>query len=224
MNVEILLLMLLTAVTLLGYMVAINTHGAARLTVSYFLATIILAGTVWATVQYVNTDINAKKNEELKSLELEKQKAEDQMKSREQQYSAAMRQSKEHMAAATRLNAMLQSANALATFMINTDLRDMSTDLDGLMARSVDTKKKCDQLSADFDKTKMTDTLFMESASIVKDGLKQLTEASQYYYLYFKAEDSAQEELRERIMRQKAKIAAETLQKAGSLITSLTSQ
>ncbi len=224
MSVEILLLILLAAVTLLAYMVAINSHGAARLAFSYFLATIILAGTVWATVQYVNTDINAKKIEELKRLELEKQKAEDQMKSREQEYSAAMRQNKEHMAAATRLNSALQAANSLATFMMNTDLRDMSTDLDGLIARSVDTKKKCDQLFAEFDKTKITDTLFVESGSLVKDGLKQLTEAAQYYYLYFKAEDSAQEELRERIMRQKAKMAAETLQKAGTLISSLTSQ
>jgi hypothetical protein len=224
MSVEILLLLVLAAVTLLAYMIAINSHGSARLAFSYLIATVILAGCVWATVQYVNSDQNAKKMEEFKRLESEKQKAEDQMKSQEQVYTAAMRQNKVRMAVATRLHDVLSNATGLATLMINTDLRDMSSDLDAMLARSVDTKRRCDQALADFDKTKVTDTLFTESASLIKEGLKQLADASQYYYLYFKAEDSAQEELRERIMRQKARIASETLQKATSLITSLTSQ
>jgi hypothetical protein len=223
MSVEILLLVVLAAVTLLAYMVAINSHGPTRLAFSYLIATLILAGSVWAVVQYVNSDINAKKMEEFKKLESEKQKAEDQVKSQEQQYSQAMRQSKEHMAVAARLHDVLTTATGLAAMMVNTDLHDMSTDLDAMVGRSVDTKRRCDELLADFDKSKITDTLFTESISLIKDGLKTLAEASQYYYLYFKAEDSAQEELRERIMRQKARIASETLQKASSLITNLTS-
>jgi hypothetical protein len=224
MSVEILLLVILAAMTLLAYMVAINSHGTTRLAFSYLIATVILAGTVWATVQYVNTDINGKRMEEFKRLESEKQKAEDQMKTQEQQYSTAMRLSKEHMAVAARLHDVLTNATGLATMMINADLHDMSSDLDVMLSRSVDTKRRCDQALEDFNKTKIADTLFSEGISLIKEGLKTLAEASQYYYLYFKAEDSAQEELRERIMHQKARIASETLQKAGSLITSLTSQ
>jgi hypothetical protein len=104
MSVEILLLVILAAMTLLAYMVAINSHGTTRLAFSYLIATVILAGTVWATVQYVNSDINGKRMEEFKRLESEKQKAEDQMKTQEQQYSTAMRLSKEHMAVAARLH------------------------------------------------------------------------------------------------------------------------
>ena len=138
MSVEILLLVVLAAVTLLAYMVAINSHGPARLAFSYLIATVILAGSVWATVQYVNTDINVKKMEEFKKLESEKQKAEDQMKSQEQQYSQAMRQNKEHLAIAARLHDAVNSANGLATLMINVDLRDMSSDLDAMIGRAVD--------------------------------------------------------------------------------------
>jgi hypothetical protein len=224
MSVEILLLVVLAAVTLLSYMIAINSHGSTRLAFSYLIATVILAGTVWATVQYVNTDLNAKKMEEFKRLESEKQKAEDQMKSQEQQYSAAIRQNKVHLATATRLNGILTTATGIATMLVNANPRDMDADLDVLLARSVDTKRRCDQVVAEFEKSKVTDSLFLESASLIKEGLKTLTEAAQYYYLYFKAEDDAQEELRERIMRQKARMASETLQKASSLITSLTSQ
>jgi len=224
MSVEILLLVLLAAMTLLAYMVAINSHGTTRLAFSYLIATVILAGSVWATVQYVNTDINAKKMEEFKRLESEKQKAEDQMRSQEQQYSAAMRLSKEHLAVAARLHDVLTNTTGLATMMVNANLHDMSYDLDALVARSIDTKRRCDQALEDFGKMKIADTLFSDAISLIKEGLKTLAEASKYYYLYFKAEDSAQEELRERIMHQKARIASETLQKASSLITSLTSQ
>jgi hypothetical protein len=224
MSVEILLLVILGAITLLSYMVAINSHGSTRLAFSYLIATVILAVSVWATVQYVNTDINAKKMEEFKKLESEKQKAEDQMKSQEQQYSQAMRLSKEHLAIAAHLRDVLTNANGLATSMVNTNLHDMSMDLDGLVGRSVDTKRRCDDALADFEKTRITDSLFGGSVALIRDGLKTLAEASQYYYLYFKAEDSAQEELRERIMRQKARLASETLQKAGSQINTLTSQ
>jgi len=224
MSIEVLLLVILAAVTLLAYMVAINSHGPTRLAFSYLIATVILAGSVWAIVQYVNSDINAKKMEEFKRLELEKQKAEDQVKSQQQQYSQAMRQSKEHVAMAARFHDILVTATGLATMIINTDLHDMSVDLDALIARSVDAKRRSEQIQADFDKIKTPDTLFAESISLMKDGLKTLSESAQYYYLYFKAEDSAQEELRERIMRQKARIASETLQKASTLVSSLSSQ
>ncbi len=83
MSVEILLLAVMGGITLLAYMVAINSHGPTRLSISYLIATVILAGTVWVTVQYVNNDQNIRNSEEVKRLEQEKQKAEEQICSRE---------------------------------------------------------------------------------------------------------------------------------------------
>ena len=91
MSIELLLLMLLGAVTLVAYMVALNSHGPKRLAVSYLIATAILIVSVWATVQYVNSGDNRKKMEEFRKLESEKQKAEDQMHSQEAAMQAAMR-------------------------------------------------------------------------------------------------------------------------------------
>lgn len=220
MSVEILLLVVLAELTLLAYIVAINSHGPTHLAFSYLLATIILAGSVWATVQYVNTGLNQKKMEEFKQLEMEKQKAEDQMRSGEKVQETL----KERLATAAKLNGIVTTGTAIATLMMNTDLRDMAADLDGLVGKSMDTKRRAEDLAGEFDKMKFSDDGFKESTNLIRDGLKVLAEAAQYFVLYYKAEDSAQEELRERIMRQKARQAHESLQKASSLIASLNTQ
>jgi hypothetical protein len=214
MSIELLLLMLLGAVTLVAYMVALNSHGPKRLAVSYLIATAILIVSVWATVQYVNSGDNRKKMEEFRKLESEKQKAEDQMHSQE----AAMRENKERLGLSARFNTIIARGAAIAATMINVNVRDMNTELDALLGKAAETKRKAEELSGDFDKIKVSDSLFFQSSSLIKEALKQLTEATQYYVLYYRAEDSAQEELRERIMRQKASGSHELLQKAGALI------
>jgi len=218
MSVEILLLIVLGAVTLVGYIVALNAQGPKRLAVSYLIATAILVVSVWATVQYVNSGDNRKKMEAFQKLESEKQKAEDLMHSQEAAMQVALRENKERLSIASRFNAVINRGTALASAMVNTNLRDMNSDVDALVGRASDSKRKAEDLAAEFDKMKVTDTLFFQSASLIKEALKQLSEAAQYYTLYYRAEDSAQEELRERIMRQKAGSSHDLLQKAGALI------
>jgi hypothetical protein len=219
MSIEVLLLIVLGALTLVAYIVALNSHGPTRLAISYLLATSILIATVWVTVQYVNSGDNRRKMEEFKKLETEKLKVEEQMQSQQAAMQQAIRENKERLAVAGRFNAIITKGTALATTMINVDLRDQSAELDMLVGRAADTKKKVEEMSGDFDKMKVSDTLFTQTQSLIKESVKQLTEAAQYYYLYFRAEDSAQEELRERIMRQKATEAHNLLQKASSLVT-----
>jgi hypothetical protein len=224
MSVDILLLVVMGGITLLAYMVAINSHGPTRLSISYLIATVILAGTVWMTVQYVNNDQNTRNREELKRLELEKQKAEDQMQSREQQYQSAMKENKERLGLAGKLNAVITSGTALATQLANMDMHDQSLELDGLVGRAAEAKRKCDDLAAEFGKIAVSDNVFAECANQIKEGLALLAESAQYSVLFYKAEDTAQEELRERIMRQKARNAHDSLQKAGSLIATINAQ
>ncbi|HUI92974.1 MAG TPA: hypothetical protein VLX68_12065 [Chitinivibrionales bacterium] len=224
MSVEILLLVVLAGITLLSYMVAINSHGPTRLSISYLIATVILAGTVWVTVQYVNNDQNARNREELKRLELEKNKAEEQARSKDQQLQNAMKENKDRAGMAAKLNAIISSGNTLASQMINTDLRDQSLELDALVGRAADTRRRSEDLATEFGKIAITDNAFSMSATQIKDALTLLTEASQYFVLYYKAEDSAQEELRERIMRSKARTARENLEKASAAIAAINTQ
>jgi hypothetical protein len=218
MNIELLLLMVLAGLTLLAYMVALNSHGTTRLAISYLMATVILVGSVWATVQYVNSGDNRRKMEEFRRLESEKQKAEEQVHSQEAAMQTALRENKERLVTATRINSIITRGTALSSTMMNANMRDSNLELDVLIGRANDVKRKSEDLSAEFEKTKVTDSLFTESMSLIKEAFRQLIEAAQYYVLYYHAEDGAQEELRERIMRQKASGAHDILQKANTLI------
>jgi hypothetical protein len=224
MSIELLLLMILAGLTLLAYMVALNSHGTTRLAISYLMATVILVGSVWATVQYVNSGDNRRKMEEFKRLETEKQKAEEQVHSQEAAMQTALRENKERLVMATRINNIITRAAGLSSTMMNANLRDSNLELDVLIGRASDVKRKTEDLASEFEKTKVTDSLFIESTSLIKEAFKQMTEAAQYFVLYYHAEDGAQEELRERIMRQKASGAHDILQKASTLIGSPNNQ
>lgn len=212
MSTEILLLAVLGGITLLGYMIAINAHGPTRLGLSYFIATLMLAGSVWAVVQYVNQGTASMKIEELERLEMEKQKAEERIASQEK----ALRQNKERLSFAARLNGIITQGTGLASTMINTDLRDRSVNLDVLMGRATSTKKKTSELSEEFSEVTDSKNYFPDAMEALENGVEKLQEAGKFYWLYYRSEDTPQEELRERIMRQRAREAYELFQKAGN--------
>jgi hypothetical protein len=182
------------------------------LSLSYLLATVLLAATVWTIVQHVNLGMD----KEFRTLQMEKTRAEERALSQEE----ALKTNKERMSFAARLNTAITSGTALATSLINVDLQDRSAELETLIGRAVDTKKKVETFKFDFEKLTTTDTFFNEPLTLIKEGVLLLTEAAQYYQQYYYSEDSDQEALRERILRQKARNAYEKFQKASVLIAS----
>lgn len=216
MSIEILLLAVLVGITLLAYMIALNSHGPTKLSISYLIATLILAGTVWAIVQYVNSGLDKKQMEEFRRLELEKKMAEERIASQEQ----TILENKKRTNFATKLNNIINQGTGLATAMMNVDLRDFSTELDVLVGRAHATKRSADELLQEFEKIKNEESYFAESISLIGESINQIITAAKYYSIYFRSEDSAQEEVRERMMRQEARKAYEQLKKAGSLIAS----
>jgi uncharacterized coiled-coil DUF342 family protein len=103
---------------------------------------------------------------------------------------------------------------------MNIDLQDRNAELETLLGRAGETKRKIEEVSGEFEKLSTADNFFTEPLTMIKDGLQLLTEAAQYYQQYYYAEDSDQETLRERVMRQKASNASEKFQKASVLIAS----
>jgi nitric oxide reductase large subunit len=216
MSIEVLLLALACGMTILAYMIAINAHGPTRLSLSYLMATVMLAGTVWGIVQYVNTDLDARKMEELKRLESEKKKAEARIQSQEE----ALRANKERMEVASQLNAIITSGTGLASTMINIDLQDRGMDLEILMGKASAVKQKTEELKNDFEKISSNDTFFNEPVALLEEAMKALIKAAYYYRSFYYSEDSEQEDLRERVLRQKARAAYDTFQKASAMIAS----
>ena len=216
MAIEIMLLGVLIGITLLAYMIAINSHGPTRLSVSYLIATLILAGTVWAIVQYVNYGVDKKQQEKIRNLQLEKQQIEDRARNQEQSFMENRKMSE----AANKVKELINQGAGYASTMINVDLRDFSTELDELVGRSNSMKNNIAALETAFENLKNEKSQFPGSVPAINEAMSNLNEAVKYYRLYFRAEDSAQEEIRERVMRQKAREAEDLFKKANSLIAS----
>lgn len=216
MPVEILLLFVLGGITFLGYMIAINSHGPTKLAISYLMATIILIFTVYAFIQHVNSGLDSKKQEKYLQYEREKKKAEEHIRLREQ----SLIKSKKMMEAANTINGIINQGTGYASNMMNIEFKDFSVELDVLMGRANVMIKKVKELENEFEKLNNEKKLFPESIPTIQEALKQLSEAAKYYRLYFRAEDTAQEELRERILRQKARESYDLFKKASSQVAS----
>jgi len=200
--------------TVLAYMVAINAHGPIRLSLSCLMATVMLAGSVWAIVQYVNTGIDTMKMAEMKKLEYEKQVAEQRMQSQ----ADSLRENKQRMNISTALNTIITTGTASASSMANLDLQDRNSTLEVLMARAAEMKRKADALKVQFDSLKTEDQIFIEPRTLTKDGLQALSEAGYYLKSYYYSEDADQEQQRENLLRAKARTAYDKFQKASTLI------
>lgn len=216
MSIEILLLGMLVGITLLGYMVAINSRGPTKLSISYLLATVLLAGSVWAIVQHVNSGTDRIQKDMLHRLEMEKQQAEEFARSKEQ----SLIENRNKMDAAAKINEIISQGTGHASTMMNVDLRNFSVELDALMGRANAMKNEIAAMTNKLDNLREEKAMFSGCAPILNDALSNLTDAAKYYRLYFRAEDTAQEVLRERIMRQKARQAYNLFKKASSQITS----
>ncbi|HEX3020043.1 MAG TPA: hypothetical protein VHP36_07060 [Chitinispirillaceae bacterium] len=217
MNIEIILLGIACSMTLLAYMVAINAHGPTRLSLSYFLATVMLAGNVWGVIQYVNNDRNKIKMEEMKRLEAENRIAEEKILEQER----SLKAHKEELGMVASLNPVINTGIALASSLLNANFQDGSMEIDALIARASESKIKVEKLKEEYLNIKFTDTFLPDARQDVYDAIQLLGEAALNFRSYYNAEDTNQEVIRERVVRQKAKLAYEKFKSASNLISSL---
>jgi len=214
-TVELLLLGIAVGMTLLAYMVAINAHGPTRLSLSYLIATVMLAATVWAIVEYVNTNQDAKKSQVLQQrIEAEKKMAEEKILSQQELY----KQNLEKVNVASKLTAFASKGNILATSIINVNLQDRALEMNVLMGRAAEARKNAESMKTELNGLSENQTYFSEINGVLTEAVQLLIESANFYRSYYHAEDSEQEALRERLMRQKARAASEKFLSATSMI------
>jgi hypothetical protein len=215
MTVEILLIAVVCGITVLAYMVAINAHGPLRLSLSYFLATMMLAGTVWVIVQYVNRDLEAKKMAELSRLEIQRKAEEDAYK---QNAETLVLKNRVLTNNTTKLVIMISNASNIANMILNADLQNKEIDFETLLKKASDAKHKVDDLAVQYAMMDTIQSQLPEPYLLIKEGLGNLSEAAINYKNFYYSEDSTQETQREKLLRIRAKEALEKFNKASSLL------
>jgi hypothetical protein len=167
-------------------------------------------------VQHVSSGQNKEQQEEFRRLEREKREVEERIRSKE----LSLIKSRKLMEAAAKINSIINQGTGYASNMMNIEFKDFSVELDVLMGRANAMRNKITELVEEYAKLKKESELFPESAITINNALADLSEAAKYYNLYFKAEDTAQEELRERLLRQKSRKAYDLFKKASTQVAS----
>jgi nucleoside diphosphate kinase len=217
MSVEILFILMLCGITVLAYMIAINAHGAVRLSISYLFATLLLAGSVYCIVEQVNAKADKETLSALKraeQAEIEKQKAEELLRKKDE----SLQSSRERTVFLNQLTAIITSGSTLANRVKNVELRNSSVDLDALLGQANGAKKKSAEIKADFKKLDFYSGFYPEVVPVVREALEQTVDACRYYSSFYHSEDAVQERERERIMRSKAQAASAQFENANQLL------
>ncbi len=213
------LLVVLGAITVSAYMTAINALGVARITISFFLATVLLAGTVIVIIQYVE------QRQEVREKKMQQQKLQEMVTKQQQRLEEVKRemrrqlsQKRQTIEAAREIESNVTRAEKLASFISNVNLTDRSLSLNELMDRASGTRKRVAELESTITKLQQKHANFSEVFEPIQQGMKSLSSASQYFYSYYHAETGAQEQRWENKMRVQANAAQSHFEKARQLI------
>ncbi len=218
MSADITPIILMTGLTIVAVMIAINTHGRLRSILSYSLATVLFGLTV--VVYFNHAPGIVHKGYESGWLPFEP--VEKGISNRHPTRPAETgKLSPEDLQAAVSLQKLSAEGIACANVLLNKELKDESVELETLVGRASEMRKRVESLRNAFAGISVTDTAFRKPDSLIKEGIQLLSEAAQLYLQYYYAEDSTQEVTRENLLRQKAKEANERFKKAGNMLNSM---
>ncbi len=207
---EILSLTILTAITLIGYMIAVNSRGVTRMAITYLLATLLLAVNVLAIVQYVNGRGAEAREIEYKAR-LASEKADMEAKLTQSGIDKdALREQELQSDEVLKVEAIITEALKIAEELSSLNLLDYTLTYEQKLARASTLKRKAQKAKAKYEA--LQPSLAYVREVTISQAMDKLMKSALYCKLYYTAEDSDQEVVRERVMRTNAKNAKSLLQ------------
>jgi len=210
MSVEVLLMAVLVALTVIAYMIAINARGLWRLTLSFLFATCMLGGSVWVIVQHYSTTSRIAMEKQRRTFEKERMAAKERLQSKEQ-----VLEKMERAGSVSRMETLIAQANSFASLLIREKLHDQNLSHGQLVERAAEVEQSVMRLQNEIRASKQILDQFPESAKLLAEAMTHLAEAGRLYRQYYFSENSAAERSTERLLRQNARNAQDALQRAG---------
>ena len=208
MSVEMLLMAVLIALTVIAYMIAINARGLWRLMSSFLFATCMLGGTVWVIVEHYSAESRAAMQKERRQFEDEMRAAEERLQNKEQAL--------ERTGSASTVLALISQANNYASLLMRERLHNPDLSHGQLIARVAQTQKQVEALQNEISESAQVINQFPEAAKLIENAMAHLSEACRLYRQYYYSESSAAERTAEHLLRQNARSAQEALTRAAS--------
>jgi len=198
MSTELLLLAVLAALTVVALMIAINSRGKWRATLSSLLAVCMVGGTAWVfTLQYSKL-AGAGEQGERHTRELEE-----------------LQRGKDGKAS---VSSLVAEASGLADVLLNDRMYEPGYSREQLMSRAGEAERRLEALRDECKSSKLALDRYPTVATHLENALAELKAACHVYRNYYSAENTDEEVTTERLLRQKAKAAKDTLAMADRLI------
>ncbi len=230
-NAEVLGLIAVTGITIIGFMIALNAQGITRISISFLMATFLLAVNVFAVVQYINnpdpTQVtvaapldDSKEQASRERMALAKQLSEEKAFVEAQNEQVRLKRTAAKEGEVVKMSAFLDKCSKLAEQLGRAKMQNYALEYSQLVAKAQRASASTSALEKEFE------TLSAELAHLqgvsgdVAEGLAKLKSAAKFYKLYYRANDSHQESSRERRMRSDAKEAKELFSVTRKIINS----
>jgi hypothetical protein len=202
MNAEMLLLAVLAAMTMVALMIAINSRGRWRATLSSLMAVCMLGGTVWVFTLHISMmEDSGREGGGFELLE--------RLQGREQ-----ARDKKERAATTATMLALITDASEFAGSLTRQRMHDPQYSHEQLVARANGAQTRFDTINGEIGESRHLFEHFPAAAKLLHEAMDELKAASHFFRAYYFAENSEAEVSTERLMKQRARNAQETLARA----------
>jgi len=217
MSIELLLLAVLASMSCVALMIAINSRGRWRATLSSLMAVCMLGGTIWVfTLQYNLADAFEVPADRAERPRSERARAAEQHQ--EQQAGelakelARLRQEKAGNAAM--MNSLIAEATEFSAALMRERLHDPLFSHGQLVARATAAEQRFEALQREINGSTLILENYPAAAKLLGEAMGDLRAACHFYRAYYFAENTDGEIRTERLLRERAKSAHETLLKA----------
>lgn len=208
------LFMILFGITMLGFLVAVNSRGAVRMSISYVLATMMLVASVYQLVHYLGErkmEVQLEQAKEEARAQLEELKEE---KMEEEQTA----EQEEVAAAASKFHSIIDRGNRIVRSLKSTDVRDESVDIDTYFGIAGSAQRKAEALIREARNINAPKEI-QNARNKTINGLQRCATSAKYLNLYFKSEDEDEEQKREDVFVDNYKSAASLLYQAKNALS-----
>jgi uncharacterized protein YoxC len=208
MTTEMLLLAVLAAMTIVALMILINSRGRWRATISSLLAICLLGGTAWVFILQYSVAAGSDSHffTVFKGLLQNKDKTQEQEQAKEQV--------KEQTDQVASVSSLITQVNGFAGTLLNERMQIPGYTHDQLVARAADRKQRLDVLQNEINSKRQLLNRFPEAAERLEQAMTELNAACHFFRAYYFSENTEAEKSIERMLRQKAQNAIDTLRKA----------
>ncbi len=197
-----LLFVILFAITISAFIIAINSKGSVRISLSFILATVLLIGSVYEVLNYTSkTRLNQQMKQVTSNAEAKEQESEE-------------LQAKNYEAF---LKSIASRGKKSLNRIKNLDLADESIEMDVYFSRASSTKSKVRALLKELKTQKAPEDGFEQTRKTLEKALNKTMISAKYLNLYFRSNNEEEEETRASYFHSNANVASSLFRKVNDL-------